>query len=78
MGDLSNDNAFKPVKLLSLTEVSERIGRSRWWITRNCRVGDFPRPVNTGTRYPLFIEHEIEAWVASLVEARDSNAPARR
>lgn len=60
-----------PSRLISLADVCERIGRSRWWLRRALLEDRFPKPVSTGSRFPLWIEAEIETWIASLAAARD-------
>lgn len=62
----------RPARLLTLNEVCERVSRSRWWIRSAIAAGKFPSPVSAGTRSPLWVEGEIDAWIASLIAERNA------
>ncbi|RLP78263.1 AlpA family phage regulatory protein [Xanthobacter tagetidis] len=65
-------------RLLSLAEVCERTGRSRWWVRAAVLEGRFPAPVSTGSRSPRWVDSEIDGWIASLIAERDAQAGAAR
>lgn len=62
----------RPARLIPLSEVCERVGRSRWWIRSTIVAGKFPAPVSAGTRSPLWVEAEIEAWIGGLIAERNA------
>jgi prophage regulatory protein len=57
--------------LLRLPEVARRtgLGKSSIWV--KVAEGTFPQPVRFGARCTRWIESEIEAWKAALIEKRD-------
>jgi prophage regulatory protein len=64
--------AAASIRLIPLQEVEARTSKSRWWINRQIAAGEFPKPVRLGYRRTVFVEAEINAWLAALVAARDS------
>ena len=60
------------LKILRLKKVKDRTGLSRSTIYLRIQEGTFPRPINLGARAVGWIEHEIEAWLTSCLENRDS------
>lgn len=66
-----------PLRILRRAEVQERLGiaRSTLYSYLNERspnhVPAFPKPVRIGSTIG-FVEHEIEAFVVSLMEARNA------
>lgn len=63
-----------PLRLISLNEVERRVGRSRWWIREKILEKKFPAPVNQDSRRVNFVEHEIDEYIARLIEERDRAA----
>lgn len=59
-----------------LPQVRARTGLSRSEIYRRIAAGDFPKPVKLGDRASAWAEHEVTAWIASRIAARDAR-PAR-
>jgi len=57
------------VKLIRLPEVRDRVGLGRSTIYLLISRGQFPKPINIGTRSIAFLEAEIEAWVEEKVRA---------
>jgi prophage regulatory protein len=55
-----------------LPQVKARTGLSRSEIYRRIALGDFPHPIKLGERASAWLEHEITAWIASRVAARDA------
>lgn len=67
-------------RLLPMRIVLERICVSKSELYRRINCGEFPKPVPIGRQRVAFIEAEVESWIASRMEARDSGegAEARR
>jgi prophage regulatory protein len=72
------DNLTPPASgaliLQRLPEVKARCGLSRSEIYRRVSMGDFPAPVKLGERASAWPEHEVSAWIASRIAARDAKA----
>ncbi|QDA56127.1 helix-turn-helix transcriptional regulator [Thermomonas aquatica] len=62
--------------LLRLPSVKRLCGLSRSEIYRRVAAGTFPAPVKLGERASAWPEHEIAAWCASRIAARDAKAAA--
>lgn len=73
---MKNTNQEK-LTILRLKKVKDRTGLSRSTIYLRIQEGTFPRPINLGARAVGWIEHEIEAWLTSCLENRDSRQEAR-
>lgn len=56
----------KPFRnLLLRSEVIARTRLSQTTLWRLVRAGDFPRPVNLGTRRVAWFEDEIDQWITT-------------
>lgn len=66
----------QPLTLLRLHEVCRRTGKSRSEIYRRIAAGDFPKPVKLGERASAWPEHEVSAWIADRIAARDAGRSA--
>ena len=66
----------EPLSLLRLREVCRRTCKSRSELYRRIAAGDFPQPVKLGERASAWPEHEVTAWVASRIAARDAKGAA--
>lgn len=64
--------------LLRLPEVRRRCGLSRSEIYRRCATDPptFPRPVKLGEHASAWPEHEVSAWIADRIAARNAKAAA--
>ena len=62
--------------LLRLREVCRRTCKSRSEIYRRIAAGEFPEPVKLGERASAWPEHEVTAWIASRIAARDAKGAA--
>lgn len=61
-----------PIKLLGWDDLKQRgIKNSKPTIYRKIKAGMFPKPVHPG-KSPAWPEHEIEAYILSLIARRDS------
>ena len=61
-------------EILRLPAVRARTGLSRSTIYQRVREGTFPRPINLGKRAVGWVESEITAHLAELVERSRRNA----
>ena len=68
---MSNINQYKTT-ILRRKQVQDRTGLSRSTIYLRIQQGTFPRPISLGPRAVGWLENEIEAWLTSLIEDRDS------
>jgi prophage regulatory protein len=68
---MTNTNQTK-LSILRLNKVKDRTGLSRSTIYLRIQEGTFPRPINLGARAVGWLENEIDAWLTSCVESRDS------
>ena len=55
--------------ILRLPEVKARTGLSRSTIYLRIAEGKFPPPINLGERSVGWVESEIDAWIATRIEA---------
>jgi prophage regulatory protein len=73
---MANTNQQK-LTILRRRQVEARTGLSRSTIYLRIQEGTFPRPINLGARAVGWVENEINAWLASRVENRDSGQEVR-
>jgi prophage regulatory protein len=69
-------NLDHPLTLLRLPRVKNYTGLSRSEIYRRVSEGTFPKPVKLGERASAWPAHEVMAWVAARIAARDAQANA--
>lgn len=76
MDSFMQENSTKSLRMLRRTEVQDRLGIARStlysYLNKNSPgyMPSFPKPVYLGATV-LFLEHEVDEFVASLVRARD-------
>ena len=80
----SNDTIVRQKKFIRLPEVLSRTGYGRTTIYRKMEDGSFPRSVKLGgppkdpnafdSRAIAWIEDEVEQWIESRIEERDSGS----
>ncbi|WP_083961015.1 helix-turn-helix transcriptional regulator [Thermomonas fusca] len=75
-GELAATASGDPLTLLRLREVCRRTGKSRSEVYRRIAAGDFPQPVKLGERASAWPEHEVSAWIAERIAARDAGRAA--
>jgi len=73
---MANRNNGK-LTILRRKQVETRTGLSRSTIYLRIQEGTFPRPINLGARAVGWLENEIEAWLVSRIENRDSAQEVR-
>ena len=56
--------------LLSIGEVTGRVGLARATVYRRMATGQFPAPLALGPQTVRWRESDIEAWIAALPSAR--------
>lgn len=66
-------NEVTPRRLIRLPEVLKRVGLSRARMYGLINAGRFPKQVRIGLRSVAFIESEIEAWMDSVIAARNES-----
>lgn len=66
-------NEVTPRRLIRLPEVLKRVGLSRARMYGLINTGRFPKQVRIGLRSVAFIESEIEAWMDSVIAARNES-----
>ncbi|MEE3663205.1 AlpA family transcriptional regulator [Brenneria sp. g21c3] len=70
---LYEQNEVTPRRLIRLPEVLKRVGLSRARMYGLINAGLFPKQVRIGLRSVAFIESEIEAWMDSVIAARNES-----
>lgn len=74
MSDLKQTDAFvvpaPGARLLRLPEVMARVGLRRSAIYQRMSEGRFPRSRSLGPKCAVWVETEIDAWIASIAEMR--------
>jgi len=56
----------KPQRLVRLAEVKQRVGLSRASIYKRMSEGKFPKSRSLGARCVVWIESEIDEWIAAV------------
>jgi prophage regulatory protein len=59
------------INILRLPDVIKRVGLKRASIYLHIGKGTFPKPIALGPRAVGWIEHEIDAWLAMRITARN-------
>jgi len=61
------------MRILTVKDTCAKIGKGRTKLWEMTKEGRFPKPVKIdgGVGY---IEHEVDAWIASLIAERDREA----
>jgi len=59
-----------PARLLRLPEVIERVGLRRSAIYQRMSEGRFPRSCSLGPKCSVWVETEIEQWIAEVARSR--------
>jgi prophage regulatory protein len=68
------DTPTKPLTLLRRDEVKRRTGLSTSGLYQLMQQGQLPRPVKLTGGTVAWPEHEIEAFIAARIAARDARA----
>ena len=70
---ISKESA-KPLRLLRLPEVMERVGLRHTAIYGRMARGQFPKPVRIGLRAVAWPESDIDRFVEARIAARDDGS----
>jgi prophage regulatory protein len=68
------ERAGAKARLIRLREVRTRVGLGASTVYRYLAAGKFPRPVAIGGGRVAWLESEIDAWIASRLEAERREA----
>lgn len=63
--------------LIRRRKVEEKTGLSRATVYRKISEGDFPKPVHFSGNLNLWVEVEIDDWIAAKIAARDATAAGK-
>lgn len=66
-------SAVPPSRLVRLPEVMKRVGLSRSAIYKRMSEGSFPRSRSLGPKCAVWVESEIDAWIAKISEPSSDN-----
>jgi prophage regulatory protein len=64
-----HEGGHRPARLLRLPEVMDRVGLKRSAIYQRMREGRFPKSRSLGPKCAVWVEAEIEEWIAKVVVA---------
>lgn len=62
----------QPICFIDLKQVSNKTQYSRTTIYRLIQEGNFPKQVKLGPNRSVWVESEIEAWMADRIDQRES------
>lgn len=65
-----SNNPLHNTRLLRLEEVKKVTGLSRSTLYAYIKTGDFPPPLQVGSRAVGWLENEITAWIGQKIESR--------
>ena len=71
---VTTSNEFPRERILRLKTVMGRTGLTRSMAYAMVKDGLFPSPINLGARAVGWLESEVDAWIASRVEASRKKA----
>lgn len=63
---MSEQKEQRPMRLLSIGEVQQRVSMGRSTIYARIKSGLFPRPVSVSPGMVRWRDADIDAWIASL------------
>jgi prophage regulatory protein len=70
--EIPNDVACRPTRLLRLPEVMHRVGLRRSAIYQRMSEGRFPKSRLLGTRCTVWVESEVEQWIAAYATGNEN------
>jgi prophage regulatory protein len=59
-------------RVIRIKEVMDRTGLSRSTIYLQVRDGEFPKPINLGSRSVGWLQSEVDSWIAQKIGKRQS------
>ena len=60
------------MRVLDAEKTAAKVGLSTASVWAKSRIGEFPKPVELTKARRGWLEHEVDAWIAARVEARDT------
>lgn len=66
------EQAAKPVRLMSLKDVTARTTLSKTSVYELMKEGRFPKQVRLGSRSVAWVESEVEAFITSAINNREN------
>ena len=63
----------RPIRLLRLPEILHRVPYSEAHIYRLEKAGDFPRRAHLGANRVVWVESEIDNWIAESLARREQD-----
>jgi prophage regulatory protein len=69
--EMQTDVACRPTRLLRLPEVMHRVGLRRSAIYQRMSEGRFPKSRSLGTRCTVWVESEVEQWIAAYTTGNE-------
>ena len=70
------DNSDLQVQILRRPAVQARTGLSTSTLYASMERGTFPKPVSIGAQAVGWLAHEVDAWIADRIAARDAKTAA--
>lgn len=68
------NNITQNDRLLSTKDTARKCGISRTTIYERCRAGSFPPPIKLSSRSNLWLESELNTWIAKQAATRTEGA----
>lgn len=65
-------NRPSTTRLMRLKEVIQVTGMSRSYLYKCISDGKFPNSVSLGERSVAWVDHEVQAWIATKIHQRDN------
>ena len=62
------------MQFLKIADVEEKVGLKKSEIYRRISIGDFPPPLRLGRRAVVWVDQQVEAWMARKVEEAEAEA----
>lgn len=59
-------------RLIRVNEVVNKVGKSRPAIYKMIRAREFPGPIPVSSRTVAWLESEVDEWIQSRIDMRDS------
>jgi len=66
------------LRLLKPEQVCARTALSLRELERRAAAGTFPKPLKLSYRVKVWIEHEVDAWIAERIAARNNPFPPEK
>lgn len=63
---MNTDNETRPLRLLKLSDVQQRVAMGKTTIYAKIKDGRFPRPVSLSPGMVRWREADVDQWIATL------------